>query len=74
MKKPRVICHMMSSLDSRINGENWGEGERRKTFSRIYENYHDTFKSQAWMVGRVTMEKDFTEGQQPELVKPQNAI
>jgi riboflavin biosynthesis pyrimidine reductase len=65
---------MMSSVDGRIIGENWGEGERRKTFSRIYENCHDTFKSQACMVGRVTMEKDFTEGQQPELVKPQNGI
>jgi hypothetical protein len=26
---------------------------------------HDTYQSQAWMVGRVTMEKDFTKGHRP---------
>jgi riboflavin biosynthesis pyrimidine reductase len=65
---------MMSSVDGRIIGENWGKDERVKTFSSLYEKCHESFNSQAWMVGRVTMEKDFTDGQKPELAKPGNRI
>src|SRR5437868_1000394 len=66
MQRPRVICHMMSSIDGRIISANWGERERIKKFSAIYERCHESFDSQAWMVGRVTMEKDFTRGVKPE--------
>lgn len=74
MKRPHVICHMMSTIDGRIIVANWGDPERRKAFSAIYEKCHESFDAQAWMVGRVTMEKDFTKGLQPELVKPEKAI
>lgn len=74
MKRPRVICHMASTVDGRIIAENWGIEEKRKKFSAIYEQCHQSFGSQAWMVGRVTMEKDFTEGLTPELAKPETPI
>lgn len=74
MKKPYVICHMASTVDGRIISANWGNRETRKKFSTIYENCHNSFDSQAWMVGRVTMEKDFTEGKQPELKPPGKAF
>jgi riboflavin biosynthesis pyrimidine reductase len=61
---------MASTIDGRIISGNWGDPEKRKTFSRIYERCHESFISQAWMVGRVTMEKDFTRGQQPQLLAP----
>jgi 2,5-diamino-6-(ribosylamino)-4(3H)-pyrimidinone 5'-phosphate reductase len=61
--KPRVICHMMSSLDGRIITSRWGATPNTKE----YETTAATFDSQAWMCGRVTMEKDFTEGLAPDL-------
>jgi riboflavin biosynthesis pyrimidine reductase len=72
MKKPYIICHMGSTVDGRIIGEHWGDNHEK--FGSLYEQCHNTFDSQAWMVGRVTMEKDFTEGKQPELKASQVPI
>src|ERR1700712_4008319 len=72
MKRPYIICHMGSTVDGRIIGEHWGRDHEK--YSSIYEECHNTFESQAWMVGRVTMEKDFTEGKQPELKTPDKPI
>ena len=72
MSTPYVICHMGSTVNGRIIGENWGEDLER--YGALYELCHSTFNAQAWMVGRVTMEKDFTEGRKPEPVKPQKPI
>ena len=72
MNKPYVVCHMGSTVDGRIISEHWGENQNK--FSALYEKCHDTFDSQAWMVGRVTMEKDFTEGRKPERVKSPKPI
>jgi hypothetical protein len=63
---------MGSTVDGRIIGENWGKNLEK--YGELYEQCHDTFDSQAWMVGRVTMEKDFTEGRQPLLSKSTNPI
>jgi riboflavin biosynthesis pyrimidine reductase len=63
---------MGSTIDGRIIGENWGDNWEK--YGSLYEDCHETYKSQAWMVGRVTMEKDFTEGRKPELVKAANPI
>jgi riboflavin biosynthesis pyrimidine reductase len=65
--RPYVICHMGSSVDGRIIAENWGDKKDR--FGSLYEDCHKSFDSQAWMVGRITMEKNFTEGRQPKPVK-----
>src|ERR1051326_5442125 len=74
MKRPYVICHMMSTVDGRIISANWGDAETRKTFGTIYEQCHASFTSEAWMSGRVTMEKDFTKAEQPDLIKPEKRI
>ena len=65
---------MMSTVDGRIISANWGDAERRKIFGSIYEQCHASFVSQAWMCGRVTMEKDFTKGELPDLVKPEKRL
>lgn len=70
MQKPHVICHMMSTVDGKIISANWGDQKLIKTYSGFFEKYHETFESQAWICGRVTMEKDFSEGKKPEPVKP----
>ncbi|QNH60992.1 RibD family protein [Hymenobacter sediminicola] len=67
MKRPHVICHMMSSVDGKILSANWKDKELTTTYSGYFEKYHDTFTSQAWMCGRVTMERDFSGGVQPDL-------
>ncbi|WBA41019.1 RibD family protein [Hymenobacter canadensis] len=61
--KPHVICHMMSSLDGRIILSRWGA----KPNTQEYETTAATFGADAWLVGRVTMEKDFTDGLAPDL-------
>ncbi|MBC6610976.1 RibD family protein [Hymenobacter sp. BT507] len=60
---PRVICHMMTSLDGRIILSRWGDAPN----TQEYETTAATFEADAWLCGRVTMEKDFTEGLKPDL-------
>jgi len=61
--KPRVICHMVASLDGRIITKRWGE----KPSLKAYETTAAAFDAQAWLCGRVTMEVDFTKGLAPDL-------
>lgn len=74
MDKPYVICHMASTIDGRIVSANWGNKELAKQFSGFYEACHETFESQAWMLGRVSLEKDFSKGGKPELIAPEGTI
>lgn len=67
MKKPQIICHMMTTVDGKILTSNWEDPKLSKSFSGLFEKYHETFESQAWMCGRVTMEKDFSTGKEPKL-------
>lgn len=61
--KPRVICHMMSSLDGRTILKRWGQAPN----TQAYEATAATFEAEAWMCGRVTMETDFTKSRPPDL-------
>lgn len=74
MRRPYVICHMMSTVDGRIISENWGSEKGRQAFYNIYERCHASFDSQAWMCGRVTLEKDFTEEEKPKLAGTKERI
>ena len=59
----------MSTVDGRIISADWKNQELVKTYSGFFEKYHDTFESEAWMCGRITMERDFSGGLKPELIK-----
>ena len=62
-KRPRVICHMMSSLDGRILTEGWPlSPDGRKQ----YEQVHATYDPDGWLCGRVTMEQHFAQGVRPD--------
>lgn len=62
-KRPRVICHMMTSLDGRILTEGWPlSPEGRKQ----YEQVHASYEADGWLCGRVTMEQHFAQGTRPE--------
>ena len=57
--RPRVICHMMASVDGRIVTEGWplaAEGRRQ------YEQVHASYEPDGWICGRVTMEQHFAAG------------
>lgn len=57
--RPRVICHMMASVDGRIVVDGWplSADERAE-----YERVHDSYDADGWMVGRVTLEQHFAAG------------
>ena len=57
--RPRVICHMMASLDGRIATEGWPLSADEKGH---YEKVHATYEPDAWICGRVTMEQHFATG------------
>ena len=57
--RPRIICHMMTSVDGRIVVDSWPlspDGRRQ------YEQVHATYEPDGWLCGRVTMEQHFAAG------------
>ncbi len=58
MTRPRVICHMMASVDGRIVTDGW---PLSKAGSRQYEEVHATYSPDGWLCGRVTMEQHFAQ-------------
>ena len=63
MTRPRVICHMLSSLDGRIVTDGWPlSAEGRKQ----YELVHATYEPDGWLCGRVTMQLHFASGARDE--------
>ncbi|GAL85972.1 deaminase reductase [Sporocytophaga myxococcoides] len=65
---------MMSTVNGKIISDNWGDKDLTNSYTDIYERCHQSFASQAWMVGRVTMERHFSYGEKPVLSKPQTQI
>jgi 2,5-diamino-6-(ribosylamino)-4(3H)-pyrimidinone 5'-phosphate reductase len=51
--RPRVICHMATSLDGRIVVDGWPSAAAVR---KEYEQVHASYKADGWMCGRVTME------------------
>jgi len=51
--RPRVICHMMTSLDGRIVTTGWPLTPEER---RQYELVHASYEPDGWLCGRVTME------------------
>ncbi|HEX6038490.1 RibD family protein [Longimicrobium sp.] len=52
-RRPRVICHMMTSTDGRIVVDRWPVSDEGR---RQYEQVHAGYDPDAWICGRVTME------------------
>jgi riboflavin biosynthesis pyrimidine reductase len=57
--RPRVICHMMASVDGRILTDGWPQSDEGR---RQYEVVHANYEPDAWLCGRVTMEAHFAQG------------
>jgi riboflavin biosynthesis pyrimidine reductase len=52
-RRPRVICHMMTSIDGRIVVRGWPLTAEAR---RQYDLVHASYEPDAWICGRVTME------------------
>lgn len=74
MNKPKVICHMTMTVDGRIITGNWRNEPWASTYTPLFEKYHYEFESEAWILGRVSMEKDFSGGVQSALIASPNPI
>lgn len=64
-KRPYIICLMMTSVDGKILGEKWGNSKQVQALTSSFENIHETIGNKSWIVGRTTMEKDFTKFEKP---------
>lgn len=55
--RPYVICHMMASLDGRLDVDAWSATPGVSSDDRAaeYERVHDALEGDAWLSGRVTM-------------------
>jgi 2,5-diamino-6-(ribosylamino)-4(3H)-pyrimidinone 5'-phosphate reductase len=58
-RRPRVICHMLGSVDGRILTDGWPLSKEGR---RQYERVHESYAPDAWICGRVTMEQHFAQG------------
>ena len=66
MKRPKIICHMLTSINGKISG-GYMSSKYAIAGGETYETTNDSYLSQAWLCGRVTMEKNFTNFNKPEL-------
>lgn len=53
MPRPRVICHMVASVDGRIATDRWPLTDEARSH---YEAVHASYNPDGWICGRVTME------------------
>ena len=52
-RRPHVICHMMASIDGRVDVSDWPSTDAGR---REYERVHASYAADGWICGRVTME------------------
>lgn len=58
--RPRITCHMASSLDGRILPERWSPRDAHS--HEAYDQIHDRLGGGSWIVGRVTGQ-EFAKGE-----------
>ncbi|MCX2430873.1 RibD family protein [Pedobacter sp. GR22-10] len=73
-ERPYIICLMMTSVDGKILGEKWGNGKKMETLRGKFEHIHEEIGIKAWIVGRTTMEKDFTDFEKPIIKRTHSAV
>lgn len=66
--RPKIICHMMTSLDGKIHGAFMGTSVTKKV-DQEYERTNNTYHPDAWLCGRVTTEENFTDFRKPDLLE-----
>lgn len=72
--RPKIICHMVSSVDGRLLADRWtppARGIDPEIAHSTYESVATRFPSQGWIVGRKTMEA-FADGTARRADRPPN--
>ena len=54
-RRPRVVCHMATSVDGRIVVDGWPPSVAANV-RREYERLHRSYEAEGWICGRVSME------------------
>lgn len=67
MNRPKVICHMLSSVDGRIDVGRWTlpYDTEKSNLVKAYGNIHEKMDVQAIVEGRKTVQQDFVTGEFP---------
>ncbi|MBQ8827555.1 MAG: dihydrofolate reductase family protein, partial [Clostridia bacterium] len=66
MNRPKVICHMLMSIDGKVTGDFLYKPECEYATEKYYK-INRNYKADAFACGRVTMERSFTNGWYPDL-------
>lgn len=66
MNRPRVICHMLMSVDGKVTGDFLFKPDCEGAAEEYYRINRE-YKADAFACGRVTMESSFTGGWYPDL-------
>ena len=77
--RPTIVCHMMSSIDGRLNGDRWSEpfdGKNRDILFAPYYTISERLSPEAHMLGRNTVQihfcpKTFDHTGLPQAVRPE---
>lgn len=73
MRPYKVICHMETSLDGKIDG-NYLETASANYFANEYQRVHQLYNPKAWICGRVTYEQHITYGKQIDVSSYPNTL
>jgi riboflavin biosynthesis pyrimidine reductase len=68
INRPYIICHMSATVNGKILFENFPDKQDAKQYSALYNQCHDAYESQGWILGRVSLENDF-ENEKPVLTE-----
>lgn len=63
--RPKIICHMMSSVDGRLHMQRWSKPYGKNSFEDIatpYFKVSDDFGAQGVLIGRTTFQEHYTGG------------
>lgn len=63
--KPKIICHMISSVDGRLITDRWSKPFDGTAQNKVIQPYYDIENEldiSGWIVGRNTIQKDFGGG------------
>ena len=52
---PKIICHMIASVDGRLYPSRWTPGPEGADITTVYDTAASQFNAAGWMVGRTTM-------------------
>lgn len=68
MDRPYIVCHMLTSLDGKITGPYMNDPGAEEA-SIAYEVTNESYKPDAFLNGRVTIDENFTFYRKPNLDK-----